>query len=141
MEQVVAASVTQPRFFAGLIAAFAGIALLLAALGIYGVMSYSVTQRTHEMGIRAALGARQRDLLRMVVGQGMLLAAIGLGVGLAGAFGLTRLLTSMLFGVGATDPLTFAAVSLLLAAVAFAASYLPARRAARVDPMVALRYE
>jgi putative ABC transport system permease protein len=141
MEQVVAASVTQPRFFAGLITVFAGLALLLAALGIYGVMSYAVTQRTHEMGIRAALGARQRDLLRMVVGQGMLLAAIGLAIGLAGAFGLTRLLTSLLFGVSATDPLTFIAVSLLLAAVAFAASYLPARRAARVDPMVALRYE
>jgi len=110
-------------------------------VGIYGVMSYAVTQRTREIGVRVALGARPRDVIRMVVGRGMLLTSIGAAAGVALSLGLTRLMSGMLFGVGAKDPLTFACVSLLLAGVALLACYIPARRAARVDPMVALRCE
>jgi putative ABC transport system permease protein len=123
------------------LAAFAGLALLLASVGIYGVMSYSVSQYTHEIGIRMALGARAADVLQLIVRQGMGLVLVGLAVGAAGALALTRVMRSLLFDVKPWDPLTLASVSVLLAAVAFAASYIPARRATRVDPMIALRYE
>ncbi|HKS27516.1 MAG TPA: ABC transporter permease [Pyrinomonadaceae bacterium] len=141
MEQVIAESIAARRFAMLLMTIFAVVALLMASVGIYGVMSYSVTQRTHEIGIRMALGASARDVLKMVVGQGMMLVVIGLGCGLLGAFAVTRVMTSMLFGVSTTDPWTFAGISLLLALVAFLACYIPARRATRVDPMTALRYE
>jgi putative ABC transport system permease protein len=122
-----------------LLAIFAGVALLLAAVGIYGVMSYSVAQRTREIGIRIALGARRVDVLRMTVIQALWLVALGLLLGLAGAMVLTRVMSSLLFGVSATDPLTFFTISLVLLAAALLASYLPALRATRVDPMIALR--
>jgi putative ABC transport system permease protein len=137
-DEVVANSLGTRRVSMQLFSIFAGTALLLAAVGIYGVMAYSVTQRTQEIGIRMALGAQKSHVLAMVVRQGMTLALIGIGIGLAGAFGLTRLVTSLLFGVKATDPFTFAAISLLLICVALLACYLPARRAARLDPVKAL---
>jgi putative ABC transport system permease protein len=141
MEKLVSDSLAQRRFSMFLFGVFAALALALAIVGLYGVMSYAVAQRTHEIGLRMALGAQGRDVLRMVVGQGMALVAVGLGLGLAGAFLLTRLMESLLYGVSAADPLTYAGIALLLAAVALLASYIPARRATKVDPMIALRYE
>jgi putative ABC transport system permease protein len=141
MEDNMAATVAQPRFRTWLIGIFAGLALMLAAVGIYGVMSYSVTQRTSEIGIRITLGAQPVDVFRIVLGEGLRFALIGVAVGVAGGLVLTRLLSTFLYGVSATDPLTFFGVAILLIAVSVAACFFPARRATRVDPIVALRYE
>jgi len=141
IEQLVAESLSTRRFSMYLLAAFAALALLLAAIGIYGVIAYLVGQRTQEFGIRMALGAQRRDVLHMVMGEGARIAVLGLVLGVVAALGLTRAMTNLLFGVRPTDPATFAAVSVLLALIALLACYLPARRATRVDPMVALRYE
>jgi putative ABC transport system permease protein len=141
MEMLVAESFAQPRVFASLLASFAALALLLAAVGIYGMMSYSVTQRTHEIGIRVALGAQERDVLKLVIGEGLKLVLVGVAIGLIGAFVTTRILSSLLFGTSPTDPAIFTVVALLLTAIALAACYIPARRAMRVDPMVALRHD
>jgi putative ABC transport system permease protein len=141
MDHIVAEAVTQPRFNLFLLGLFGGIALLLSAAGIYGVTAYSVTQRTHEFGIRMALGAQVGDVLRMILGQGMMLILIGIAVGLLASFALTRLMKSLVFGVSVTDPLTFVVITLLLSLVALLACYIPARRATKVDPLVALRYE
>ena len=141
MESIVSEAVTQPRFNLTLLGIFGGIALILSAAGIYGVTSYTVTQRTHEIGIRMAVGAKENDVLRLMMRQGMVPAITGLAIGLAAAIVLTRLMKSLLFGVSATDPLTFVALVLLLLSVALLACYFPARRATKVDPMIALRYE
>jgi predicted permease len=141
MEEIVSRAVARQRFSTMLLGIFATLALVLAAVGIYGVMSYSVAQRTREIGIRMALGAQRSDVLKMTVGQGLRLVIIGVGIGLAAAFVLTRVMASLLFGVSATDPLTFIIISLVLMAVALIASYIPALRATKVDPMVALHYQ
>jgi putative ABC transport system permease protein len=141
MNQVVSGSLKDWRFHAVLLGIFAALALVIAAIGVYGVISYSIAQRTHEIGIRLALGAQRRDVLRLVVSQGARLALAGIAVGVLAAIGLTRLMASLLYGVTPTDPVTFIAVAILLLIVALVACYIPARRAMRVDPMVALRYE
>jgi putative ABC transport system permease protein len=144
MQEIASESMSSQRFPMILLGVFASLALLLASVGIYGVISYSVAQRLHEIGIRMALGAERWDVFRMVIGQGLRLVLAGLAIGTAGALILTRLLSSfsqLLYGVGAGDPLTFTVVSLTLTGVAILACYIPARRAMRVDPMIALRYE
>jgi putative ABC transport system permease protein len=134
-------SMAQPRFSMLLLASFAGLALLLACVGMYGVISYSVMQRTREIGVRMALGAQRKSVFGMILGQGARLAGLGIAIGVLTALGLTHLMASFLYGIQATDPLTFVIVPVLLAAVALFACYLPARRATHVDPMIALRYE
>jgi putative ABC transport system permease protein len=139
MEWYLSESMAQRRFNMLLLGTFAGLALVLAAVGIYGVIAYTVTQRTHEMGIRIALGARGSDIFRLIFGQAMLTTTIGIVIGLGAALGLTRLLQNLLYGVTATDPFVFAAITFLLLLVAMAATYIPARRAMKVNPITALR--
>ena len=141
MDSIISDSLASQQFSMAVFGIFAVLALALASVGIYGVISYVVQQRTQEIGVRVALGAKRTDVLRLVLGDGMKMVGVGVVIGLMAAFGLTRLMDSLLYGVSATDPLTFAVVALLLAGVALAACYIPARRAMRVDPMVALRYE
>ena len=141
MDGIIAGSLAARRFSMILLGIFAALALVMSCVGIYGVISYLVGQRTHEIGIRIALGAERRDVLRMVLAEGAKMALVGVAIGLVAAFGLTRLMASMLFGVSAHDPLSFAGVAGLLILVALVACYIPARRATKVDPMMALRYE
>jgi putative ABC transport system permease protein len=141
MNEVIADSLAERRFAMIVLGAFAAAALLLASLGIYGVVSYLVGQRTRELGIRVALGASRRQILTLILGHGLKMTLAGVVVGLVAAFGLTRLMRTMLYGVGATDPITFAIIAVLLTTIALLACYLPARRATRVDPLVALRNE
>ena len=141
MDDVLEITLGQRRLTMLLLGSFAGVALLLAVVGMYGVIAYSVAQRTQELGIRQALGAQQGDILQLVLSQGLGLALVGVAIGVAGAFALTRVMKNLLFHVTATDPATFVTIALLIMIVALLASYIPARRAMRVDPMVALRYE
>ena len=141
LDEIVSRSISQPRFYMTLLAVFAGVALILAAIGIFGVLSFAVSQRTREIGIRMALGAQERSVVRMVVGQAMSLVVAGVVLGVIFALGVARGLTSMLFAVKASDPVTFVGVAALLFGVALVASYIPARRATRVDPIIALRAE
>lgn len=141
MDELLGLSLAERQFNMSLLGLFAGLAMILVAVGIYGVISYSVSLRTHEVGIRIAVGARRLDVLKLIMGQGARLAALGLTFGILGAFALTRLMTKLLFGVTPTDPVTFVAVALLMMAVVLLACFVPARRAMRVDPLVALRYE
>jgi putative ABC transport system permease protein len=141
LDQLLSNSIAKPRFYTALLGAFAVLALILASVGTYGVMSFSVNQRRREIGIRLAMGARRGDIFKLVVGRGLLLALTGVAIGLGGALALTRVMSGLLFGVSATDPMTFIMISLLLTGVALVACFVPARRATRVDPMVALRYE
>ena len=141
MDQRISASLSSRRFNTILLGSFAALALALAAVGIHGLVAYSVAQRTHEIGVRVALGARHHDVLTLLVGEGMTLALVGAGIGLVAAVALTRVMSGLLFGVSPTDPATFAAIAAVLTIVALAASYIPARRSARIDPVVALRSE
>jgi len=141
MDELISGSISQQRFAMTLLVAFAGVALVLAMVGIYGVTSYSVTQRSREIGIRMALGASRREVLTLVVSQGLTLVITGVAIGLGAAFALTRVMSSLLFGVSTTDPIIFAITSAALTGVALAASFFPALRATKVDPMVALRCE
>ena len=141
MDQVVSAAISKERFQSLLLGLFAALALLLACVGLYGVISYAVVQRTHEIGVRMALGAKPVDVLRLVIRQGMGLTIVGLIVGVAAGSVVTRVLSDMLYGVSARDPLTFVGVPVLLLVVAFLACYIPARRATRIDPLTALRNE
>jgi putative ABC transport system permease protein len=141
VDQIKELSLANNRLQSVLLGIFATVALMLAGIGIYGVISYSVAQRTHEIGIRAALGATEKNLLQLVLSRGVILTLIGLAIGIAGSLALTRLMASLLYGVGARDPVTMVLVSVLLALVAVTACYVPARRATKIDPLVALRYE
>jgi ABC-type antimicrobial peptide transport system permease subunit len=141
MNEIISSSLAARRFTMEILGFFAALALLLSGVGIYGVISYVVGQRFQEIGIRVALGAQRSDIFKLILGQGARMAAAGVGIGVVAAVALTRLLARILFGVSATDPLTFAGVSILLCLVAFLACYIPARRAMKVEPMAALRYE
>ena len=141
MEQLLSSSVVQPRFYTWLLVAFGVMAVVLAAIGVFGLISYSVSQQTHDIGVRMALGAQRNDVLALILGEGLKLVLIGIGIGIAGAVVMTRFLSSLLYDVAPTDPLTFAVVSVVLVLVGLVACYIPARRAMRVDPMVALRHE
>src|SRR5262249_38939745 len=141
LPDILSGELVQQRLGTVLLAVFAGLALLLASIGIYGVLSYRVAQRTQEIGVRMALGATRTRVLQLVIGDAVILSAAGIGLGLVGAFGITRLMATLLFGVSTTDPLTFAFVAAILVVVSLLASYIPARRATRVDPIDAVRYE
>jgi putative ABC transport system permease protein len=141
MTDVMSASLAAERFNMTLMGIFAAVALLLAAIGIYGVISYSVTQRTHEIGVRMALGAKAGDVLRGVLKEGLLLAGVGVAIGIGAAFAVSRVMASLLFGVSVTDPMIFVTIPIILIGVALGATFIPARRATKVDPMIALRYE